>query len=172
MSVTLKDEKIVERWGVVLEEAAGNQDKLMDYTQQYLKHSELPGVQWQMVEATPGMLKGLLGKKRMYLAITNQAMKDYRMYFGARDYGRHLDVSWFLTIEPGFFKKSFSSILTHGNPMAISLTLDVFDQQDLSAYVASVHRCCVKQAVNRIMGELGGDTSKFDWKSKGFLEVW
>lgn len=95
------------------------------------------------------------------------------MYVGARDYGRHLDVSWFLTVEPGFFKKAFSDILTKGaNPMALSMMLDLFDQQDLRAYVTAVHRCCIRQAVEELVATLGQDSSRFDWKSKGFLEVW
>lgn len=172
MSVTLKDEKITERWGTVVANAAGHGQKLLSYTQQYLQQSQLPGVQWQIVEATPSMFKGLLGKRRDYLLITNQALKDWRMYFGARDYGIHLDVSWFVTLEPGFFKKTASSLLAHGNANALSYLLDIFDQQDLSAYVGSVHHYCVKGAVTQLVEELGHTTAGFDWRSKGFLQVW
>jgi hypothetical protein len=126
-----------------------------------------------MIEAQPGMIKGFFGKKRNYLMVSNQALKDYRMYVGARDYGKHLDISWFLTVEPGFFKKAFSELLTKGaSPNALSLLLDLFDQQDLRVYVTSVHRCCVKRAVEQIVEGLGQDSSRFDWKSRGFLEVW
>jgi hypothetical protein len=173
MSVTLKDEKLLDTWGIVVEHAAGRQEGLLRAINQLLVYSELPGIQWQMMEVQPGMIKGFFGKKRDYLMVTNQAMKDYRMYVGAREYGRHLDISWFLTVEPGFFKRAFSKALTEGaSANALSFALDIFDQQDLRAYVTAVHHCCVREAVEQLAGELGQDASKFDWKSKGFLEVW
>lgn len=173
MTVTLKDEKLLDSWGAVLENAAGYTERLSGRIEEHLKQGELPGVTWRTVEATPGMLKGLLGKKRSYLMVTSDSLRDYRMYVGARDYGRHLNISWFLTVEPGFFKKAFSSALTQGaNPLALSFLLDLFDQEDLRAYVTSVHRCCVKRAVEGLMEHLGQDTKTFNWQSKGFLEVW
>jgi len=173
MTVTIKDEKLLDSWSVVMENAAGYADKLSGRITEYLQQGELPGVSWQIVEATPGMLKGLMGKKRSYLMVTSDMLRDYRMYVGSRDYGRHLNVSWFLTVEPGFFKKALSGALTQGaNPMALSFMLDIFDLQDLRAYVTSVHRCCVKRAVEGLAEHLGQDKASFDWKSKGFLEVW
>lgn len=71
--------------------------------------------------------------------VTNEALKDYRMYTGARDYGNNLDVSWYLTCEPGFLKKTFSSILTQGaTDKAFSFNLDIFQQQDLNALELSL----------------------------------
>src|SRR2546423_838368 len=132
MSVTLKDEKLLDSWGVVIEAGAGRAGNLINNITRYLQMSELPGVAWQMVDAGTGWF----GKKREFLMVTNQGLKDYRMYAGARDYGKHLDFSWFLTVEPGFFKKAFSQAVTHGeSSLAVSLNLNLFDQQDLRAYV-------------------------------------
>lgn len=172
MAVTLKDEKLLDQWGVVLEGGAAKHEQLLGYAVEALQRSELPGITWQMVEAQPGMFKGMFGKRRDYLMVASQALKDYRMYFGVREYGRHLDVSWFLTVEPGFFKGAFSAMLTNGNVNALSFTLDLFDSQDLRAYVTSVHRCAVRRAVEQVAKELQQDTAAFDWKSKGFLQVW
>ena len=55
---------------------------------------------------------------------------------------------------------------------AMSFNLDVFDNQDLRAYVTAVHHCCVKRAVEDVGNQIGQDTTKFNWKSKGLLEVW
>ncbi|MCD6473249.1 hypothetical protein J7K55_09160 [Candidatus Aerophobetes bacterium] len=49
--------------------------------------------------------------------------------------------------------------------------IDIFDQQDLRAYVTVTHHCLLK-AVENLMKELGQDSSKIERKSKGFLEVW
>lgn len=173
MAVTLKDEKLLDSWGVVIEDAAGRGDNLIELISTRLKYSEMPGVTWNVVEANPGMLKGWFGKKRDFLRVMAENLKDYRMYVGARDYGRHLDFSWFLTVEPGFFKSTFSRALTDGaSSSALSFNLDLFDQQDLRAYVTGVHRCCVRDALEQLIANLGQNTSGFDWQSKGFLKVW
>ncbi len=87
MSVTLKDEKLIDQWSVVLEEAAGREDLLLQNIQLLLQNSELPGVRWDPIEAAPSALKGFFGKKRNFLRVTCDGLKDYRMYVGARDYG-------------------------------------------------------------------------------------
>src|ERR1051325_4292433 len=164
MGVTLNDEKLLDSWGVVIEQGAGKEQDLLRTINRYLDASELPGIQAKMVEAKPSMLKGFFGKKRDYLMVNNDGLKDYRMYVGARDYGRHLDFSWFLTVEPGFFKKAFSAALTSGaSTLALTFHLDLFDQQNLRAYVTAVHRCCVKNAMEQFVQELGQSTGNFDW---------
>jgi hypothetical protein len=109
----------------------------------------------------------------------NEWLKDFRMYIGARDYGNSLGVSWYLTCEPGFLKRLFSTALFYGKTKdiqrvspdrALSFTLDIFSQQDLIAYVTCVHHSLLK-AIEKIMRELGQDPSKIDRKSKGFLGV-
>lgn len=172
MAVTLNDQKVLEQWGIVIEGGAGKDTELIGNIQDLLKYSDLPGVKWGKVDAQPSMFKGMFGNKRAYLMITNDSLKDYCMYVGARDYGKHLDISWFLTIEPGFFKSMFSAMLAHGNMTALSFSLDLFSNQDLRAYITSVHRGAVRRAVEQLVADLGQDSSRFDWKSKGFLEVW
>jgi hypothetical protein len=172
MAVTLNDQKIMDTWGLVIEGAAGKDLTLMRTIQSMVRDSDLPGVECSKIEAQPSMLKGLFGKKRDYLMVVNEMVKDYRMYVGARDYGKHLDISWYLTVEPGFFKGAFSAMVANGNYQALSFSLDIFQNQDLRAYVTSVHRFCVRRAVEQLAAELGQDVEKFNWKSKGFLEVW
>ena len=93
------------------------------------------------------------------------------MFIGARDYGITLDVQWYLTCEPGFFKKRFSNVLSAGaSDKALSFHLDLFQQQDLNAYATVVHHCLLK-AIEKIMSGLGQDTSKIDRKSRGFLGI-
>ena len=81
-------------------------------------------------------------------------------------------MSWFLTVEPGFFKSFYTAVAKDTPGMPLFFGLDLFDQQDLRAYVTAVHRLAVRRAVQSIADQLGQDTSQFDWKSKGFLQVW
>lgn len=173
--VTLKDEKILERWGVVIERAQGNTVQLYRDAQGFIKASEAPGVAVEVVTAKPE--RGLIVKMmkgsgdRDYLLVTNEGLKDYRMYIGARDYGVYLDVQWYLSCEPGFFSRTLSKAVSQGaSDNAVSFALDLFEQQDLAAYTTVVHRCLLK-AVDKLMGTLGQDSSTIDRKSKGFLGV-
>lgn len=50
------------------------------------------------------------------------------------------------------------------------MELDLFDTQDLTAYVTNAHHCLL-EAVERVMSELGQDPSGIERKSRGFLGV-
>jgi hypothetical protein len=50
------------------------------------------------------------------------------------------------------------------------LDLDLFDEQDLRAYVTNAHHCLL-EAVNKLMLDLNQDPSKIDRKSRGFLGI-
>jgi len=169
--LTLKDEVIIDRWSVIIENGQSNTERVYRETQGHLQLSNAPGVRGQRVRVRPGWLKGLLGVERDYLLVTSEALSDYRIYIGARDYGNSLDVSWYLTCEPGEFKRILSGMLTQGaSERALSVNLDLFQQQDLHAYATVVHRCLLK-AVEKLMAALHQDSSKIDRKSKGFLGI-
>jgi hypothetical protein len=165
---TLKDEKIVDSWAMIIIGAQGKSDFIFDTTKKLLEKNEAPGVNWELGEVTPSFFKGLFGRKRDFLLVTNEALDDYKMYIGARDYGTNLDVQWFLTCEPGFLKKISAQIDAAAGLISY---LDIFAQQDLRAYATVVHHCLL-QAVDSLLDNLGQDKSMINRKSKGFLEVW
>jgi len=169
--ITLKDEKIIDRWSMIVEYAQGFAEQVYADTESIVKESQAPGIGFERVKVRPSWLKGILGNERSYLMVTNDALSDYRMFIGARDYGNALDISWFMTCEPGFFSKKLSNILTSGaSDKALSLNLDIFQQQDLNAYATVVHHCMLK-AIEKLMSGKGQDTSQIDRKSKGFLGI-
>jgi hypothetical protein len=169
MSITLEDEKIIDRWSIIIENAQGNSERVYQDTENFVKESKAPGIDLDRVRVQTGWLKGLFGNKREYLMASNEDLKDYRMFIAARDYGDNLDISWYLTCEPGFFKKKLSNILTSGaSDKALSLSLDLFQQQDLNVYATVVHHCLIK-AIEVAMADFGQDFSKIDRKSRGFL---
>jgi hypothetical protein len=104
--------------------------------------------------------------------VTTERLKDYKIYVCARDYGKYLDVQWYLTCEPGFFSKVFkmgAAVYTAGLSTLI-LSFDLFDQQDLIAFATTVHHSLLK-AVEKLMLSLNQDPSKMNRKSRGFLGV-
>jgi hypothetical protein len=169
--VTLQDDIILESWSTIIMNAHGNADQLYTETEKLVEAIDIPGANIDNVIIRPSWLKGLFGVERKYMRVTNESLKDYRIIINARDYGKCLDISWYLTCEPGFFKKALSNALTKGEESkAISFNLDLFQRQDLSAFTTVVHRC-VLNGVDQLMSKLGQDSSKIDRKSKGFLGI-
>jgi len=169
--VVLHDLKIIDSWSMIIEDGQGKAEQVYRDTETFIEESKAPGVKTEVVKVRPSWLKGLFGIERSYFMVTNEGLKDYRMYIGARDYGNNLDVSWYLTCEPGFFKKTLSGLLTKGaSDKALSFALDLFQQQDLTAYATVIHHCLLK-ALEKLMSGLGQDISKIDRKSRGFLGI-
>lgn len=167
---TIKDEKVIDNWQILINSAAGKAQAVLDSAEKHIDQIQAPNVSCHTETVKPGLFQGLMGKQRDFLAVRNRVLSDHRMYIGARDYGTALSVCWFLTCEPGYFKKKLSAHLT-GSDKALSFSLDLFDQEELTAYVTAAHHG-VLDAVNELMTELGQDFSKVNTKSKGYLEVW
>jgi len=171
MAITLKDEKIIDRWSMIVENGQGQAEQVYQDTENLIKESKAPEVRVERTRVRPSWLKGLLGNERNYMLVTTEALGDYRMFIGARDYGDNLDISWYLTCEPGFFSKRLSHILTSGaSDRALALHLNIFQQQDLTAFATVVHHCLLR-AIDKLMLGKGQDPSKIDRKSRGFLGI-
>jgi hypothetical protein len=164
---TLRREKIVDQWFVLVEGAAGKGQWVMDKTEQAIKEYAAPGVECQRELVSTGTFS----EKREFLMVAHKKLREYAMFIGARDYGRDLDVSWFLTVYPGFLKRAISKRLTQGDPNALSTNIDVFAQQDLAAYKQTTHNC-LQKTLETLMDDLKQDYSTIDRRSKGFLSVW
>jgi hypothetical protein len=168
----LSEEKVLDSWSVLIESGQGRGTELYNDFLKFLEESNVPEVEAKAVKVVPGWLKGLFGKEREYLMVTTERLKDYKIYVCARDYGKYLDVQWYLTCDPGFFSKAFkigATIYTAGLSNLI-LSFDIFDQQDLIAFATSVHHSLLK-AVEKLMHSLNQDPSKINRKSRGFLGV-
>lgn len=168
--VTLKEGKIIDQWSTLMEQCQGEGEGLLQITEANLGRYEAPGVNWKRETVAPGWLKGLFGKRRDYLLLTHERFDDYLMCVGARDYGTNLDVSWYLT---GSTKSALVRALA-GVPgvgaavgiYAATQSLDVFDQQDLNAYVTVGHHAVLK-AVEELMQKRNLDLARLERKSRG-----
>ena len=168
----LSEEKVLDSWSILIENGQGRGIEVYSDFLSFLEESNVPEIDAKTVRVVPGWLKGLFGKEREYLMVTTERLKDYKIYVCARDYGKYLDVQWYLTCEPGFFSKVFkmgAAIYTMGLSNFI-LSFDIFDQQDLIAFAASVHHSLLK-AVEKLLQRLNQDPSKINRKSRGFLGI-
>jgi hypothetical protein len=172
--VDLTNDKILERWNVLIHEGAGRSEQLYDLMQEYLTAAMLPGVSWEMTTIMVLQPATRTSPARrvphQHLAINHATLKEYPMYILAYDYGTLLAVVWALAIETGFFNKSFAK-LAPGIHALTNAGLSVSQQMELGAYSSAVHDF-VKQAVKVIMDDLNQDFSKVNTRSKGILELW
>ena len=88
----------------------------------------------------------------------------------AREYGVHLDCCWFLTVEPGFFKKMVAGKLADGDWSAMSAPKNLLLEQDLREWTSVVHSC-VLSAVESLYDRLGQPKEKISRQSQGVLSI-
>ena len=167
--VTLKEETIHDQWSMVVDGAGQHAGAVMDDIQRRLDESQIPGnCNWAFKEVKS---RGWFSQvRREFLIVRLEQFNDYRIYVAAREYGIHLDVCWFLTVEPGHFKRFIAKKLT-GDTEALSEPKNILIEQDLRAWTTVVHHA-VRGSVESIMEKLGQDKNKIHRESKGFLEVW
>jgi hypothetical protein len=111
--MALKNESVVDKWNTLIANGAGRAKQMMDAIETKIKAANIAGVRTAQREVS----SGVFGTKRAFIHVSNDSLSDFLLYVGARDYGIHLDVSWFLTVQPRGFKRAFSKYAM-GNPLA------------------------------------------------------
>jgi hypothetical protein len=166
MTTAIKRNSVIEQWGTMVEGGAGQEKRVMDDLFTLLKEANMPHIKIHRDDCNTGMFSA---KRNMYILV-HDILREYRMFLGARDYGANLDVGWFLTLNPGGLKSAMSKRIA-GNPLAFSMRVDIFTQQDLRAWTTIGHHC-VKRAIDAVYQELQKTPVGLDTSSKGFLNVW
>ena len=157
----LKRDQIVDRWDCLIAGAQGRGDEVLTAVTGHVDRQALPFVEHEERDLAASLFRG---GTRTFLVIWhngNGRLKPYRMHVNVRDYGTNLQTSWFLTYHRSFFER------LKPNPL---VALNLFDEQDLRAYVTAVHYGFL-DAVIDLMIALGQDTSKLDRKTNGFLGI-
>jgi hypothetical protein len=167
MAISITREKVVEQWGAIIDDAGSKAEWVMATTESRINDAKMPNITIRRDEASAGMFSG---DKRSFLVVSHGGLRDYWMLINARNFGRDLAVSWFLTVNPGLFKKTISKY-GYGSPHALSQNINLFHQQDLQAFIRVSHNC-LQKGIEELMGQLKQDYSKLDRRSNGFLSVW
>ena len=169
----LRKEQVSETWAILIEKGQGRAGEIFQDAEGFIKESKAPSIKMERKEISPGIVRGLLGTKRDFLVVTDQEnfrLQPYQIFVNARDYGDNLDVSWFLTYRPTLWQAVLSLVpFVSVIPRTLS-DLDLFDQMDLRVYTTNAHHC-VQKAVTKLLAALHQDSSKIDWKSRGFLGI-
>src|SRR4030095_9603978 len=164
--MALKKELVVDNWNTLIDNGAGRSKQVMDAIETKIKAANIPSSRTGQREVSTGMF----WTKRPFLIVGNDSFPEFFLYIGVRDYGIHLDVSWYLTVQPRGYKQMFSKYTT-GSPTAMSMRLDFFRKRDAHAFVTAVHHC-VTQQVKELLDDLALDSKSLNTQSKGFLSVW
>ena len=172
--ITLKGSRIVDQWSTVLEQCQGQAEGMLQAIEGNLQKHNAPGLSGSRESVAPGWLKGFFGKRRDFLLVTHERFKDYLMAISARDYGADLQVSWYLTgTKRSALVRTLARIPYAGLPAGVFLlakALDVFDQQDLSAWVTVGHES-VLRAVEELMHQRNLDLTRLERRSRSGFAV-
>lgn len=186
----LAKDKVVDQWGTLIPGAQGLDESIVSNTEQFIKDTNAPDIQMERQALSPGLLRSVMGDKRYFLVISNTGnrnLKTYKMLVNARDYGNSLQVSWYLVHEPSDLEKAILMLLLipciglvvlpiylimrlAGAGKSGLLGLDMFDEQDLRAYVSNAHHCML-QAVDQLGKENNIDVTNINRRSTGFLGI-
>jgi len=193
--LSLKRAVVEDDWGTILKGCAGEGEGVLQNVESHLHAAEPPHVTWERTSVAPSWLKGVLGKRRDFLYVRSERFPRHTLAVNARDFGRDLDVSWYLVLEPVIstivlvlgalaipflaFRISLQSGLIALFVVVVGLAylrfrrgrqLDLFDQQDLRAYKTVAHHA-VLEATKRLMATHGLDATRLRRESRGRFPV-
>ncbi len=172
VAIAKRKADILEDWSILIRDAQGQGDKVISQTKELITDSKAPSIEMREKEVGPDLSIVSLGETREFLIATNRVntkLSYFKTFINANDYGDNLFVSWYLTYRPDFWRALL--MLLPGTKKVMSIDdLNLFNKQDLKAYVTNVHHCLL-EAVEKLMTDLNQDPSKIERKSRGFLGI-
>lgn len=183
----LKQEKIVQQWTMLIEGANGFGGKIINDTVKVIEKVGAPNIHVSKQERKPDN-HGWIKESREFLVAEHRLFDNYDMYIGARDYGKQLFVSWYLVEEPIDFWRRFRrnpimAVLTlpflflaralsrtQGGSGNLFSALNLFDTEELTAYVSTVHHA-LTESVENLMKDQKLDFTKVEKRTQGFLNI-
>ena len=170
--ISHKEPEILENWSSLIGGAQGKGNQIMATTKELVASTKVPSVEMVEESVGPELSKTTFYSTRRFLICINKIglkFRSYKIFINANDYGNNLFVSWYLTHKPDWWETLM--LLMPGAKQILNLeSLNLFDRQDLTAYVTNVHHCFM-EAVEGLLSELKQDPSKIDRKTKGFLGI-
>jgi hypothetical protein len=171
--ITLTEAKVQEEWAVTLPECHGESEGFLRAVEGHLERRRPPEVTWKRDSMAPSTMKGLTGKRRDGLVVSSAGFREHLVCVMARDYGATLNIAWYLSGSTRAVILAFLARIPVVSRLlsliGLLRDLDVFDRQDLRAWVTVVHGA-VRHAVEDIKAKHNLEVT-IDWKSKGTFGV-
>ena len=172
IAVAERKAEIHDNWSILIESAKGRRDQIISMTKDFISEFKPPYLEMKEDKVGPRLAPAPIGETREFLIIIDRRslkLGCFKTFVNAVDYGEALFVSWYLTYMPDPWQ-TVASLVPGGRKAAGLEKLNLFDHQDLIAYVTCVHHC-VQRATDKLMLGLGQDPSRIDRKSRGFLGI-
>lgn len=169
----LRQEEVIDNWSVLIDHGEGHAEDVFTKTVERIEETNAPNVLVDRRSMAPSFTRGIRDIRRDFVEVTqrgNRHLDPFQMFVNARDYGTNLAVDWYLTYRPPLLQVILMLLFIRTTSTNILGELDLFDQQDLRAYVTNAHHCLL-DSVDSVMESLNMDPSKIDRKSRGFLGI-
>ncbi len=150
--IRLRDFMIAEQLHRILEGLGDEAVGLTVAVERQLRAVAAPHVSWQMDTVETGPLRGLTGKRRDFLVVQHEHLREYRVLVCGRAYGTALQASWFLMASPRIANDLVRALrLTEEKEgrYDVGAELDVFDMIDLNAFIG-ITRLALKKAITEL----------------------
>lgn len=140
MAFNIELAEVIWKWQDSFRGLGSKAEQFIRYFIEDIRDSRLPDTKVELTQLKVGMI---FGGKRDYLEISANHLGDYRIFIGARAYGAHLSLSFFLVSKPGIWGKRTSP-------------LNTFELQDLGDYLTSTQISLIS-TLHRLAKEAGMD---------------
>lgn len=164
--------EILDNWSTLVRGAQGEKDNVISATKELINASKAPSIEIKEDKVGPNLAPSAFGETREFLIVAdrrNLKLGNFKAYVHASDYGDSLFVCWYLTYMPDVWQ-TIASLIPGTTKLVGLAELNLFNKQDLTAYVTCVHHCML-EAVEKMMSGKGLDASKIDRRTKGFLGI-
>ena len=181
--------KTINSWSSLIGKAQGKNEILFNNVKKILGEIGVPNIDVDHRNVSLSGLSGMFAGGRRQLVVENNKLKGYHLFVSIEDYGKQLNVSWYLMLRTNWLTDMlrmaaihpftmlfmfpvvfFAKIFYSSTGATIPELMNVFDIEELTAFTATVHHA-VTGAVEEVMKGMDMDFSKVDTKARGFLNI-
>lgn len=188
----LSKEQIVDHWpSHLIPGSESDAEAIFNATEERIAASGAPDIRIEHKNVASGFVQSIAGEKRPFLIVSNvgnRHLRPYRMYVSIRQYGVFIQVSWYLVRRATLAQRLYGALaylpllgnfvvplnviarLGYGKGNTGALGLDLFNEQDLSAYVTVVHQA-FKDVLGEFMDSRKLDKAKIERPTSGVLGI-
>jgi hypothetical protein len=181
--------RTINSWSHLIAGAQGKEGTVANSIKKALNEVAAPNIGVEHRKISLSGISGMFTDSRKQLVVENRRLRGYHIFISIEDYGKQLNVSWYLMIKKNWLTSLLQLSALHdilgwflipvvfiakifysASSTTIPELMNMFDIEELTAYGTTVHNAVIS-AVEQLMGSLNMDFSKVDTKSKGFLNI-
>ena len=189
--VKLKEKKwkIINTSSTLIAGAQGKKDAVASNVKKLLDAVAAPNLRVEFRNVRLAGLTAMFAGSRRQLVIENRKMRGYHVFVSIEDYGKQLNVSWYLMLKGNWltnllqlsavsawaalllFPIVFVAKIFYGSRgYTIPELMNMFDIEELTAYTTTVHQA-VKESIDALVKENNLNPAKVSTHTRGFLNL-